>query len=173
MGRTGHLHAYEHYNVKPDIIAIAKAIAGGFPLGACLATKNAANGMTAGVHGTTYGGNPLAMAVALSVLNVMLEKNFLANVKKISEELKNSLLKIKAQNPDIIDEIRGVGLLLGIKINDKIEHAKVVESFTENGLLTIPAANNVIRIIPPLIINSNHVKEAEEKIITSLKSLKS
>jgi len=172
MGRTGHLHAYEYYGVKPDIISIAKAVAGGFPLGACLATKEAASGMTLGVHGTTYGGNPLAMAVAGSVLNVMLEDDFFVNVRKTAAELKEMLKQIQAQYSDIIDEIRGVGMMLGIKINDKIEHLKLVEEFISNGLLTIPAGNNVIRIIPPLIINSSHVKEAQEKIIASLKSIK-
>ncbi len=171
MGRTGYLHAYEYYGVTPDIMSIAKAIAGGFPLGACLATREAASGMTVGVHGTTYGGNPLAMAVAASVLNVMLEKDFFANVRKNAAELRTVLEKIQAQHSDIIDEIRGVGLMLGIKINDKIEHLKLVEKFIANGLLTIPAGNNVIRIIPPLIINSEHIKEVQEKIITSLKSL--
>ena len=173
MGRTGYLHAYEYYGVTPDIISIAKAIAGGFPLGACLATKDAASGMTLGVHGTTYGGNPLAMAVAASVLDVMLEKDFFANVRKNAAELKTMLEKIQTQYSDIIDEVRGVGMMLGLKINDKIEHLKLVEEFISNGLLTIPAGNNVIRIIPPLIMKSEHIKEAEEKIITSLKSLKS
>lgn len=171
MGRTGYLHAYEYYGVTPDIISIAKAIGGGFPLGACLATKEAANGMTVGVHGTTYGGNPLAMAVAASVLNVMLEKDFFANVKKSAAEFRTVLEEIKSEHSEIIDEIRGVGLMLGIKINDKIEHLKLVEKFIANGLLTIPAGNNVIRIIPPLIINSEHIIEAQEKIINSLKYL--
>ncbi len=171
MGRTGYLHAYEYYGVTPDIISIAKAIGGGFPLGACLATKEAANGMTVGVHGTTYGGNPLAMAVAASVLNVMLEKDFFANVKKSATEFRTVLEEIKSEHSEIIDEIRGVGLMLGIKINDKIEHLKLVEKFIANGLLTIPAGNNVIRIIPPLIINSEHIIEAQEKIINSLKYL--
>ncbi len=172
MGRTGHLHAYEFYNVKPDIISIAKAIAGGFPLGACLATKEAASGMTLGVHGTTYGGNPLAMAVAASVLDVMLEENFFINVRKVADELKLVLQKIQKENNHIIDEVRGVGMMLGLKINDKIEHLKLVEQFIANGLLTIPAGNNVIRIIPPLIINFDQVKEAQEKINNSLKLLK-
>lgn len=172
MGRTGHLHAYEYYGVKPDIISIAKAIGGGFPLGACLATKEAASGMTVGSHGTTYGGNPLAMAVAASVLNVMLEENFFANVQKKAAELRAMLEQIKTEYSSIIDEIRGVGMMLGIKINDKIEHSKVVEQFIANGLLTIPAGNNVIRVIPPLIINSEHIKEAQEKIAISLKSIK-
>ena len=127
--------------------------------------------MTVGVHGTTYGGNPLAMAVAASVLNVMLEKDFFANVKKSAAEFRTVLEEIKSEHSEIIDEIRGVGLMLGIKINDKIEHLKLVEKFIANGLLTIPAGNNVIRIIPPLIINSEHIIEAQEKIINSLKYL--
>ncbi len=168
MGRTGYLFAYEYYGVKPDIVATAKAIAGGFPLGACLATKKAASGMTLGVHGTTYGGNPLAMAVADSVLDVMLEKNFLPNVQKVAAELRLELENLKQKFPDLIDEIRGVGLMLGIKINQKIENTAVVKKFIENGLLTIPAGENVIRILPPLIINSDHIKEAKVKIEKSL-----
>jgi acetylornithine/N-succinyldiaminopimelate aminotransferase len=168
MGRTGHLFAYEYYGVKPDIIATAKAIAGGFPLGACLATKDAASGMTLGVHGTTYGGNPMAMAVADAVLSVMLEKDFLENVKKIGAELKSELENLQKKFPDVIDEVRGVGLMLGIKINQKIEHTELVKKFIKNGLLTIPAGDNVIRILPPLIISLEHVGEAVEKIRLTL-----
>ncbi len=171
MGRTGHLFAHDYYSVKPDIVATAKAIAGGFPLGACLATKDAANGMTIGVHGTTYGGNPLAMAVAESVLDIMLEKDFLENVRKISNELKTGLKNLKNKFPDIIVEIRGVGLMLGIKFNQKIDNAKMVEKFIENELLTIPAGENVIRILPPLIITSDHVKEALDKMEKSFLTL--
>ncbi len=171
MGRTGHLHAYEYYGVTPDIIAVAKAIAGGFPLGACLASKKAADGMTLGVHGTTYGGNPLAMAVANSVLTEMLSENFFPNVQKVADGLKTELTKIQKNHPNIIDEVRGVGLMLGLKINDKIEHATIVEKFIENGLLTIPAGNNVIRIIPPLILTSAQVQEAAEKIEISLSQI--
>lgn len=168
MGRTGHLFAYEYYGVKPDIIATAKAIAGGFPLGACLATKDAASGMTLGVHGTTYGGNPMAMAVADAVLSVMLGENFLENVKKIGAELKSELENLQKKFPDVIDEVRGVGLMLGIKINQKIEHTELVRKFIKNGLLTIPAGDNVIRILPPLIISLEHVGEAVEKIRLTL-----
>jgi acetylornithine/N-succinyldiaminopimelate aminotransferase len=164
MGRVGHLFAYEYYGVKPDIIATAKAIAGGFPLGACLATKDAASGMTLGVHGTTYGGNPMAMAVADAVLSVMLEKDFLENVKKIGAELKSELENLQKKFPDVIDEVRGVGLMLGVKINQKIEHVELVKKFIENGLLTIPASDNVIRILPPLIIGAEHVREGIGKI---------
>lgn len=171
MGRTGHLFAHDYYGIKPDIVATAKAIAGGFPLGACLATKDAAKGMTIGVHGTTYGGNPLAMAVAESVLDIMLEKDFLENVRKISNELKTGLENLKNKFSDIIVEIRGVGLMLGIKFNQKIDNSKMVEKFIENELLTIPAGENVIRILPPLIITSDHVKEALDKMEKSFLTL--
>ncbi|OFW81417.1 MAG: acetylornithine transaminase [Alphaproteobacteria bacterium RIFCSPLOWO2_01_FULL_40_26] len=164
MGRSGYLFAYEFFGVKPDIVATAKAIAGGFPLGACLATKDAASGMTLGVHGTTYGGNPLAMAVADSVLEVILQKNFLENVRKVGEELKTELQNLKKIFPDFIEEIRGVGLMLGMKINQKIENNELVKKFIANGLLAIPAGENVIRIMPPLIITQEHVMEAIEKM---------
>ena len=164
MGRVGHLFAYEYYQVKPDIIATAKAIAGGFPLGACLATKNAADGMTTGVHGTTYGGNPLAMAVADSVLSVISQEDFLPNVRIIAAKLKKELENLKKEFPNIIEEVRGVGLMLGIKINAKIENTEIVKKFIENGLLVIPAGENVIRILPPLIIKLKHVAEAKRKM---------
>ena len=164
MGRLGHLFAYEYYGVKPDIIASAKAIAGGFPLGACLATKEAASGMTLGVHGTTYGGNPLAMAVAESVLDVMLADNFFENVRKIGAELRAELENLKKEFPDLIQEIRGVGLMLGLKISDKIENTELVKRLLENGLLVIPTGENVIRIMPPLVITSQHINEAKNII---------
>ena len=157
---------------KPDIVSTAKAIAGGFPLGACLATKNSASGMTLGVHGTTYGGNPLAMAVANAVLEEMLKKNFLKNVREMSNFLKSELIKIQHKFPDAIDEIRGEGLMLGIKINAKIDNGIVVKKFIDNHLLTIPAGENVIRILPPLIITKKHVIEAISKINKSFEELK-
>jgi acetylornithine/N-succinyldiaminopimelate aminotransferase len=160
MGRTGELFAYDYYQVKPDIVATAKAIAGGFPLGACLATSDAASGMTFGVHGTTYGGNPLAMAVANAVLEEMLAPNFLKNVQEIGLELKSELQNLQKEFPDLIEEIRGVGLMIGIKFSQKIDNNEVVKKLIANQLLTIPASNNVIRLLPPLIINSAHVKEA-------------
>jgi acetylornithine/N-succinyldiaminopimelate aminotransferase len=172
MGRVGKLFAYEYFEVKPDIVSSAKAIAGGFPLGACLATADAARGMTLGVHGTTYGGNPLAMSVANSVLEVMLEKDFFPKVQKVAAELKNALQELQKDFPDLIDEIRGVGLMLGVKINQKIENVEVVKSLIKNGLLTIPAGENVIRILPPLIITSAQVSEAKEKLTKSLNELK-
>lgn len=168
MGRTGFLYAYEYYGVKPDLIASAKGIAGGFPLGACLATADAASGMTLGVHGTTYGGNPLAMAVANAVLDEVLAPNFLKNVAENGAFFKSELEKLKTEFPAIIDEIRGVGLMLGIKINDKIEHNEIVKKLIANKLLTVPAGNNVIRIIPPLILEKHHIEEAIKKIRASL-----
>jgi len=171
MGRVGRLFAYEHYEVKPDIVATAKAIAGGFPLGACLATKDAANGMTIGVHGTTYGGNPLAMAVADSVLDVILEKDFLQNVRDRGEQLRVGLTELQKKFPQIIDEVRGVGLMIGLKINQKFENLEVVKKLIENGLLTIPAGENVIRILPPLVITKEHVEEALVKIGKTLGNL--
>lgn len=171
MGRTGYLFAHEYYDVKPDIIATAKAIAGGFPLGACLATAEAASGMTIGVHGTTYGGNPLAMAVAESVLDIILSDGFLENAKKVGEELKQELQNLQREFPQIIQEVRGVGLMLGIKINDKIENTEVVKKLIKEGLLVIPAGENVIRIMPPLLITSQHVKEALTKLSAAFGNL--
>ena len=172
MGRTGKLFAHQFYETKPDIVSTAKAIAGGFPLGACLATKNSASGMVYGVHGTTYGGNPLAMAVANAVLDEMLKKNFLKNVQEVGGFLKNELIKVQQKFPDFIDEIRGEGLMLGIKISAKIENGIVVKKFIDNHFLTIPAGENVIRILPPLVINKKHVIEAIKKINKSFDQLK-
>lgn len=172
MGRTGHLFAYEYYGVKPDIISLAKAIGGGFPLGACLATKEAAIGMTAGVHGTTYGGNPLAMAVADAVLDELISAGFLTNVQKLGAELRTALLELQQQFSDLILEVRGVGLMLGIKISDKVVNTEVAEKFLQNLLLTVPASENVIRIIPPLNITSAQIKEAKRKMEKSLTELR-
>lgn len=164
MGRTGFLFAHQYYNITPDLIATAKAIAGGFPMGACLATKEVSSAMTAGVHGTTYGGNPLAMSVANAVFEVINNQKFLKKVTNNGNFLKKELVKIQKQYPNIIDEIRGIGLMLGIKINQNIEHNEVVKVFIKNKLLTVPAGENVIRILPPLIINKNQIKEGIEKI---------
>lgn len=171
MGRTGKLFASQFYEVLPDITSTAKGIAGGFPLGACLATKHAAIGMTAGVHGTTYGGNPLAMSVANAVLEQLLQKDFLKNVENMGNLLKQKLNLLKNNYPKIIDEVRGEGLMLGIKINEKYENNFIVKKFIENKLLTIPASENVIRILPPLIIEKKHVEEAIYKINQSLSNL--
>ena len=167
-GRTGHLFAYDYYQVKPDIISTAKGIGGGFPLGACLASKDASQGMTYGVHGTTYGGNPLAMSVANSVIDVILENGFLDQVKINGDFFISELKKLQNKFSDIITEVRGVGFMIGIKINDKIEHAKIVEKFIDHKLLTVLASDNVIRILPPLISTKENIIEALEKIDKSL-----
>lgn len=169
MGRTGKLFAYDYYDVKPDLIGCAKAIGGGFPLGACLTTKNASIGMTAGVHGTTYGGNPLAMAVASSVLDEILSPNFLQNVSDVGMLFKAELVKLKSEFPEIIEEVRGVGLMLGVKIKDSISNSEIVEKMIKNKVLTIPAGNNVIRLIPPLILQKEHVLQGIERIKKSLR----
>jgi acetylornithine/N-succinyldiaminopimelate aminotransferase len=171
MGRTGQLFAADFYGVKPDIISSAKGIAGGFPLGACLASKRAASGMTLGVHGTTYGGNPMAMALADVVLTEILSAGFLENVRQASDALKSGLVQLQKDFPDLIEEIRGVGLMIGIKAGAVIENNELVKKLMENGLLTVPANDNVLRIIPPLVITQNHVDEALDKIGSVLKKI--
>lgn len=162
VGRTGYLYAYEYFDVKPDIIASAKGIGGGFPIGACLATKNAANGMTTGVHGTTFGGNPLAMAVGNAVLNTILSEGFLKKVQQNSALLKSELEKLQKQFPNIIQEIRGVGLMLGIKLQEKYPSLETVDKIKDYGLLLVSAGENVMRVLPPLIIDENNIFEAVE-----------
>ena len=171
MGRTGYLFASHYFGVKPDIISTAKGIGGGFPLGACLATKNAACGMTYGVHGTTYGGNPLAMAVANALLDTILAEGFFQQVQQMSKELQTLLFSLQQKYPAIITEVRGVGLMLGLKIHDRLSNTTVVEKFIENHLLTIPAGENVIRILPPLIINRCNLEEFYQKANLALSQI--
>jgi len=170
IGRTGHLFAHEGYAITPDIMAIAKGIGGGFPLGACLATENAAKGMTAGVHGTTFGGNPLAMAVGNAVLDVVLEDGFLEHVRDMSLRLKQQLAELSDAYPEIIEEIRGQGLMLGLKC--RIPNASLVSACIDAGLLTVGAGENVVRLLPPLIITPQHISEAMEKIGKACETLK-
>jgi acetylornithine/N-succinyldiaminopimelate aminotransferase len=168
MGRTGYLYGYEYFGVTPDIIASAKGIGGGFPLGACLATKNAASGMTLGVHGTTFGGNPLAMAVGDAMLKTILADGFLEKVKQNSELLKNQLQTLQQKLPTIIAEIRGVGMMLGIKLQEKYVAADMVNSLKDEGLLLVAAGENVMRILPPLIIEEQQIAEAIKILETTL-----
>jgi acetylornithine/N-succinyldiaminopimelate aminotransferase len=139
-------------------MALAKGIGGGFPMGAVLATENAASGMTPGTHGTTFGGNPLAMAVGNAVLDVMLEEGFLAKVERIGKLLKDRLEQLVAANPQVFEEVRGAGLMLGLKAVPL--NTEIVAALREEGLLTVGAAENVIRILPPLIIGEAEVDEA-------------
>ena len=158
IGRSGEFFAFEQSKVKPDIVPIAKGIGGGFPIGAVLMNKKVASGMTAGTHGSTFGGNPLAMAVGNTVMDIISNKKFLNNVKKSSRYFLSNLNKIKNQYPKIIKEIRGRGLLIGIKVfKDQIIFIK---KLMDNKLLTIRAAENVIRILPPLNVKKNEIDKA-------------
>jgi len=158
MGRTGKLFAHEWSGVTPDIMAIAKALGGGFPVGACLATERAASGMTAGVHGSTFGGNPLAMAVANAVLDVVLEPSFLVHVNQAANYLKQQLAMVVDKHREVIEEARGQGLMLGLKC--KVANNTLIDALRERGMLAVGAGDNVVRILPPLIIDEAHVRDA-------------
>ena len=160
MGRTGKLFAHEWSGVTPDICATAKGIGGGFPLGACLATEKAAKGMTAGTHGSTYGGNPLAMAVGNAVLDVVLAPGFLENVVKMGGYLRHRMEKLIAARGNIFVEPRGQGLLAGLRCADKVNSVDMVARLREAGLLTVGAGQNVVRLAPPLIVAEQHIDEA-------------
>ncbi len=162
MGRTGKLFAYQHSSIKPDILSTAKGIGGGFPLGACLATEKVGRCMTTGSHGSTYGGNPLAMAVGNKVLDLMLADGFFDKVEKMSYELRKGLMTLRNKYPEVIELVRGVGLMLGLKL--KTEPPVFVKKAMAHGLLVIAAADNTVRILPPLIIEEAHISEALEKL---------
>jgi len=155
IGRTGDFFAFENSKVKPDIVPIAKGIGGGFPIGAVLMKKNVALSMSPGSHGSTFGGNPLAMSVGNAVLDQILKKGFLNNLKKMSKYFYQELNKIKKDYPNIIKEIRGKGLLIGIQLN--FDQSKFIKYLEKNYLLTIRAAENVIRILPPLNVKKNEI----------------
>jgi len=160
MGRTGKLFAHEWAGVTPDVMAVAKGIGGGFPLGACLATEKAAVGMTPGTHGSTYGGNPLATAIGNAVLDVMLAPGFLAGVEKVGRALHRRLAALVDAHPRVYTEVRGHGLMLGLKIDDAVANTAVVDRLRANGLLAVAAGDNVVRLLPPLIIEDAQVDEA-------------
>jgi acetylornithine/N-succinyldiaminopimelate aminotransferase len=168
VGRTGKLFAYEWTGITPDIMPIAKAIGGGFPVGACLATAEAAKGMTAGTHGTTYGGNPLAMAVANVALEMALEPDFLPHVEQIANYMQQQMGRLLADHPTVFAEVRGQGLLLGLKL--KVPNTEFVNAARRTGLLVVGAGDNVIRLLPPLIITEEHVREAMEKLSAAAKT---
>jgi len=170
VGRTGKLFAHEWAEIKPDIMAVAKGIGGGFPMGACLATQQAGSGMTAGVHGTTFGGNPLAMAVGNAVLDVVLEDGFLENVSQRGIRLKQKLAGLADQFPDIIEEVRGAGLMMGLKC--KVPNSDMTQALFDQKLLVIPAGENVVRIIPPLIISDDDLDEAVGKLEAACEQLR-
>ncbi|WP_315918572.1 aspartate aminotransferase family protein [Mesorhizobium sp. SP-1A] len=162
IGRTGKLFAYEWAGVAPDLMAIAKGIGGGFPVGACLATAAAAAGMTAGVHGTTFGGNPLAMAVGNAVLDVVLEDGFLDEVARKALLFKQGLAGIADEFPEVVEEIRGTGLMLGLKC--AMPNVKVNQALRGQHLLAVPAGDNVIRLLPPLNVTDDEIREGLNRI---------
>jgi acetylornithine/N-succinyldiaminopimelate aminotransferase len=162
MGRTGELFAYQRSGVVPDIMGLAKAIGGGFPLGACLATADAAKGMTAGTHGSTFGGNPLAMAAGNAVLDVMLADGFLDRVKRLSLLFKQKLAAITDHYPSVIAEVRGEGLLLGLRA--VVPAGEVVDALRAQKIITVAAGDNVVRLLPPLIITEEEVAEGARRI---------
>ena len=169
VGRSGKFFAFEYAKVKPDIVPIAKGIGGGFPIGAVLMTKKVASCMVPGTHGSTFGGNPLAMSIGNAVLDQIFKKGFLKNVKKISVYFHKELNKIKNDYPKLIEEVRGIGLLIGLKLfNNQIKFIKKLEN---NKLLTIKAAENVVRILPPLNVSKSEVDLAIQIIRKVCKEL--
>ncbi|MBI1209811.1 MAG: acetylornithine/succinylornithine family transaminase [Azospirillum sp.] len=158
MGRTGKLFAHEWAGITPDVMCVAKGIGGGFPVGACLATEKAAVGMTAGAHGSTYGGNPLAMAAANAVLDIMLAPGFLDSVDRIGQLLQRGLAQLVDRQPAIYPERRGVGLMQGLRCGPP--NTEVLAALRRHGLLAVGAGDNVVRLLPPLVIGDDHVDEA-------------
>lgn len=169
VGRTGRLFAHEWAGIEPDIMAVAKGIGGGFPVGACLATENAADGMTAGTHGTTFGGNPLAMAVGNAVLDIVLADGFLDHIRAVGNVLSQGLVSLKDRYPDLIEDVRGNGLMLGIKCAGS--NADVVAAFRAEHLLAVPAGDNVVRLLPPLTLTAEEAREGLIRMEAALEML--
>ncbi len=167
--RTGNFFAFEPSGIKPDIVPIAKGIGGGFPLGACLVTKKVSVGMSPGTHGSTLGGNPLAMAVGNAVLDILFEKDFLINVQQKGKYFQNGLNKIKEKYPKTIGEIRGVGLMIGMRM--LVDNTEFMKKLMSHKMLTVKAEENVIRLFPPLVVNNNELDEAINKIETVCKEI--
>jgi acetylornithine/N-succinyldiaminopimelate aminotransferase len=162
MGRTGELFAHKRLGVTPDVMPLAKALGGGFPIGACLATAEAASGMTPGSHGSTFGGNPLAVAAANAVLDVMLKPGFFEHVQKMSLLLKQKLASVIDRHTDVLAEVRGEGLLIGLKA--VVPSADLVTALREQNLLTVGAGENVVRFLPPLIVSEAEIEEAVQRL---------
>ncbi len=166
IGRTGKFFAYEWSGITPDILASAKGIGGGFPLGACLSTAQAGQGMLAGTHGTTYGGNMLAMAVGNAVLDLVSPPEFLENVRSSARDLTQRLAELKDRYPDLIEEVRGAGLLMGLKL--KVPNTELVACARQHGFLTVPAGDNVVRLLPPLTIGNAEIEAAHHRLDAAL-----
>ena len=170
IGRSGKFFAFEYAKIKPDIVPIAKGIGGGFPIGAVLMNKKVAKGMTPGSHGSTFGGNPLAMSVGNAVLDQIFKKGFLTNVKKISKYFHSELKKIQSEYSKIIKDVRGVGLLIGLQLHK--DQTKFIKKLMDNNLLTIRAGENVIRILPPLTVKKKEIDLAIQIIRKVCKAYK-
>jgi acetylornithine/N-succinyldiaminopimelate aminotransferase len=162
VGRTGSLFAYQRIGITPDIMAVAKGIGGGFPMGACLATEEAASGMVAGTHGSTYGGNPLAMAVGNAVLDVVLADGFLEHVRDVALVFRQGLASLKDRFPDVIEDVRGEGLMIGIKA--KIPAGDLLQAIRDEKLLGVMAGDNVIRLLPPLVTTAEDAREGLNRL---------
>jgi acetylornithine/N-succinyldiaminopimelate aminotransferase len=158
MGRTGKLFAHEWAGIEPDIVATAKGIGGGFPMGACLAKEKVANALVAGSHGSTFGGGPLAVACGNAVLDILLADGFLANVERMGRLLRARLEALVKRHPAILVDVRGMGLMLGLKC--AVPNTDMVNRLREAGLLTVSAGDNAVRVLPPLIVEESHVEEA-------------
>lgn len=169
MGRTGRLFAHEWAGIAPDIMMVAKGIGGGFPLGAVLATAHAASGMTAGTHGSTYGGNPLACAVGLAMVQIVTAPGFLEEVSRKGALMRQGLEGLVASHPDIFEAVRGTGLILGLKC--RLPNGDVVKAAQGQKLLTVPAADNVVRLLPPLTISDSEIREALARLDAAAQSL--
>jgi acetylornithine/N-succinyldiaminopimelate aminotransferase len=171
IGRTGKLFAHEWSGVTPDIMALAKGIGGGFPVGACLATEAASAGMVPGTHGSTYGGNPLATAVAGKVVEIVSTPEFLTQVRETARDLNQRLAQLKAEFPEIIEEIRGEGLLIGLKC--VVPNTDLIAAGRDAGILTLAAGENVVRLLPPLNIGEDEIREAYARLQAACMALKS
>jgi len=169
MGRTGELFAYQRTGVAPDIMALAKALGGGFPVGAVLATSEAAKGMTAGTHGSTFGGNPLAMSAVNATLDVMLKPGFLDHVKRMGLLFKQRLAELKDRYPALITEVRGEGLLIGLRM--LVPAGELVEATRAENMLTVGAGDNVVRLLPPLIVSEQEIAEGVSRLDRALARL--
>ena len=169
VGRTGTFFAHERSGVSPDIMAVAKGIGGGFPVGVCLATAEAASGMVAGVHGTTYGGNPLAMAVGNAVLDVVLADGFLDEVRRKSLLFKQGLASVVDEFPDVLEGVRGSGLLLGLKA--KVPNTDFIKALRDERTLAVGAGDNVVRLVPPLVISDDEIREGVERVRRAARAL--
>jgi acetylornithine/N-succinyldiaminopimelate aminotransferase len=162
------LFAHELYGITPDIMAIAKGIGGGFPVGACLATEKAAAGMVIGTHGSTYGGNPLAMAACEAVLDIVAEPAFLAQVTEMGARLTQALEQLIPNHDDLFESVRGKGLMLGLKL--KSDSRAFVSHARSHGLLMVAAGDNVVRLLPPLTIEEKHIRECVERLSAAARS---